>query len=49
VVLTNPAPIDFGSGGPNNGSVYPSTVTVNDPGTVTDVNVTLHNFSHGFP
>ena len=47
--FSNTAPIAVAAGAPNNGSVYPSTITVPDSYPVFDVNVTLHGVSHTFP
>ncbi len=52
-VFTNSAEITFGTGGPNNGSLYPSPINVtglsgNIPTTPGSIKVTINNFSHTF-
>ncbi len=47
-LVTNPAPISI----PDSGAAtpYPSTIAIAGlPGAISDMNVTIHNFSHTFP
>lgn len=48
--FTNSSPVTFGAGVANNGNPYPSPIAVSGlTGTITEVKVTINNFSHTFP
>ncbi len=48
--FSNTAPITIPSTGPTNAAPYPSSINVAGiPGPITDVNVKLNGYTHGFP